>query len=65
MRAHVGTERQELDINAWMAKTSLEILGHAFLGYSFDSFVEGSKDSLGESIKRFLYVSFFVSSVNV
>ena len=52
-----GHEGEEVDINALMARTSLEMLGEAFLGYSFGGFVEGSRDSLGESIKQFLYVT--------
>ncbi|RPD52564.1 cytochrome P450 [Lentinus tigrinus ALCF2SS1-6] len=45
---------EPLDINGLMATTSLEMLGEAFLGYSFGGFVEGSpRDSLGESIKMF------------
>ncbi|TFK83127.1 cytochrome P450 [Polyporus arcularius HHB13444] len=63
MAEHVKTKAEELDVNAWMAKTSLDILGHAFLGYSFDSFVEDSRDSLGESIKSFFAVFGKVSLV--
>ncbi|KAI0706023.1 cytochrome P450, partial [Cerioporus squamosus] len=56
MTEHAMPETGAVDVNAWMAKTSLEILGHAFLGYSFDSFVEDSRDSLGESIKCFFAI---------
>ncbi len=45
-----------LDINGWMARTTLEMLGQAGLGYSFDNFVEDSSDPYGESIKMFLWV---------
>ena len=45
-----------LDVNLWMARTTLEILGQAGLGYSFDNFVEDSTDPYGESLKMFLYV---------
>ena len=46
-----------LDMNAWMARKTLEMLGQAGLGYSFDSFVEDSSDPFGESLKMFLYVT--------
>ncbi|KAM5545452.1 hypothetical protein V8D89_000490 [Ganoderma adspersum] len=42
-----------LDMNDWMARTTLEMLGQAGLGYSFDNFVEDSIDPYGESIKMF------------
>ena len=45
---------QELDVNAWMARTTLEMLGQAGLGYSFDDFIEDSTDEYGGSIKLFL-----------
>ena len=45
---------QELDMNGWMARTTLEMLGQAGLGYSFDNFFEDSTDAYGESIKMFL-----------
>ena len=44
----------ELDINGWMARTTLEMLGQAGLGYSFDNFFEDSSDEYGNSIKLFL-----------
>ena len=43
-----------LDVGGWMARTTLEMLGQAGLGYSFDNFVEDSADPYGESIKMFL-----------
>nr|VWO94959.1 Cytochrome P450 monooxygenase CYP52X1 [Ganoderma boninense] len=42
-----------LDVNDWMARTTLEMLGQAGLGYSFDNFEEDSIDPYGESIKMF------------
>ncbi|PIL34520.1 cytochrome P450 [Ganoderma sinense ZZ0214-1] len=48
-----GTEKV-LDRNGWMARTTLEMLGQAGLGYSFDNFVEDSTDPYGESLKMFL-----------
>ena len=44
----------ELDINGWMARTTLEMLGQAGLGYSFDNFDEDSTDEYGEAIKMYL-----------
>nr|VWO98257.1 Putative tyrosine-protein kinase AmsA (EC (Amylovoran biosynthesis membrane-associated protein AmsA) [Ganoderma boninense] len=43
-----------LDVNEWMARTTLEMLGQAGLGYSFDNFEEDSIDPYGESIKMSL-----------
>ena len=45
---------KELDINGWMARTTLEMLGQAGLGYSFDNFLEDSTNEYGESLKMFL-----------
>ncbi|KAI0333049.1 cytochrome P450 [Cubamyces sp. BRFM 1775] len=42
-----------IDVNGWMARTTLEMLGQAALGYSFDNFIEGSTDAFGESLKAF------------
>ncbi|RPD60606.1 cytochrome P450 [Lentinus tigrinus ALCF2SS1-6] len=53
MREHCREKGHELDINACMAKTALEVMGNAFLGYSFGSFVEDGRDTLGESFKLF------------
>ena len=47
-----------LDVNGWMARMTLEMLGQAGLGYSFDNFVGDSTDEFGESLKMFLYVAF-------
>ncbi len=44
-------------MNGWMARTTLEMLGQAGLGYSFDNFADDSTDAYGDSIKMFLYVS--------
>ncbi|KAI1786391.1 cytochrome P450 [Ganoderma leucocontextum] len=42
-----------LDVNGWMARTTLEMLGQAGLGYSFDNLTEDSTDAFGESLKMF------------
>ena len=43
-------------MNGWMARITLEMLGQAGLGYSFDNFVEDSTDPYGESLRMFLCV---------
>ena len=43
-----------LDVNGWMARMTLEMLGQAGLGYSFDNFDEDSTDEYGEAIKMYL-----------
>lgn len=55
----IGDEAREVDIDGWMARTTLEMLGQAGLGYSFDNFQEDSADHFGESLKNFLYVASF------
>ena len=44
----------EMDVNGWMARTTLEMLGQAGLGYSFDNFLDDSTDEYGEAVKLFL-----------
>ena len=46
-----------LDMNSWNGRITLEMLGQAGLGYSFDDFVGESADEYGESLKLFLYVA--------
>ncbi len=46
-----------LDVNGWMARTTLEMLGQAGLGYSFDDFGGDATDAFGESLKMFLCVA--------
>lgn len=46
-----------IDINGWMARATLEMLGQAGLGHSFDDFTEDSIDSYGEALKMFLCVN--------
>ena len=56
-----------LDVNDWMARTTLEMLGQAGLGYSFDNFFDDSTDAYGESLKLFLwvYLCFIASSLKL
>ena len=51
-------------MNGWMARTTLEMLGQAGLGYSFDNFFEDSTDAYGESIKMFLYAQSLIHRQN-
>ena len=51
-----GTEAQEIDVNGWMSRATLEMLGQAGLGYSFDDFTGEATDAYGKSLKSFLYV---------
>ncbi|KAI0363415.1 cytochrome P450 [Pilatotrama ljubarskyi] len=44
---------QIVDVNGWMGRTTLEMLGQAALGYSFDNFVDDSSDAFGESLRAF------------
>ncbi|KAH9941102.1 cytochrome P450 [Epithele typhae] len=44
---------QEMDVNGWMGRTTLEMLGQAGLGYSFDDFTGDKTDTYGESLKLF------------
>ncbi|RDX47337.1 cytochrome P450 [Lentinus brumalis] len=44
---------EEVDMNAWMGRTMLEMLGQAGLGYSFENFVGDSSDAFGEAMKMF------------
>ena len=37
---------ESLDMNRWTARMTLEILGKAALGYSFDNFAEDSTDCI-------------------
>ncbi|KAI0713831.1 cytochrome P450 [Earliella scabrosa] len=46
-----------LDMNGWNGRTTLEMLGQAGLGYSFDNFTDDSADAYGESLKLFFPVS--------
>ncbi|KAI0328016.1 cytochrome P450 [Cubamyces sp. BRFM 1775] len=49
----LGNNGAVIDVNGWMARTTLEMLGQAGLGYSFDNFEGDSTDAYGESLKTF------------
>ncbi|TFK81801.1 cytochrome P450 [Polyporus arcularius HHB13444] len=42
-----------VDMNGWNGRTTLEMLGQAGLGYSFDNFIDESSDEYGEALKMF------------
>ncbi|KAI0761495.1 cytochrome P450 [Trametes elegans] len=52
-RVESGADSEIVDVNGWMARTTLEMLGQAALGYSFDNFMDDSTDAFGESLKAF------------
>ena len=52
---------KEIDIGGWMGRTTLEMLGQAGFGYSFDDFSESASDEFGECLKLFLYVVNMIS----
>ncbi|KAI0806688.1 cytochrome P450 [Fomes fomentarius] len=53
MGRNLGKDAHEVDVNGWMSRTTLEMLGQAGLGYSFDDFAGESSDAYGESLKLF------------
>ncbi|KAL7282853.1 hypothetical protein ACG7TL_002266 [Trametes sanguinea] len=53
LEARVGDVGREIDVNGWMARTTLEMLGQAGLGYSFDNFDDDTADAYGEALKTF------------
>lgn len=46
----------ELDMLSWMGRTTLEVLGQAGLGYSFDPLTEDRADEFATAVKDFLCV---------
>ena len=49
-----GRTTESPDVNGWMTRITLEILGQTALRYSFDNFAEDSTDQYGGSVKLFL-----------
>ncbi|KAI0628868.1 cytochrome P450 [Trametes polyzona] len=56
MEDRIGPDGNIIDVNGWMARTTLEMLGQAGLGYSFDNFVDDTTNAYGESLKMFFPV---------
>lgn len=50
------TAGTELDMLSWMGRTTLEVLGQAGLGYSFDPLTEDVADEFASAVKSFLCV---------
>lgn len=50
------TAGKELDMLSWMGRTTLEVLGQAGLGYSFDPLTEDVADEFASAVKSFLCV---------
>lgn len=57
MESRVKDGPKDLDVVAWMGRTSLELIGRGGLGCSFDPLVADSQDVFTESVKKLLYVS--------
>ncbi|KAL1952219.1 hypothetical protein VTO73DRAFT_1368 [Trametes versicolor] len=47
------TAGKELDMLSWMGRTTLEVLGQAGLGYSFDPLTEDVADEFASAVKSF------------
>ena len=54
----------ELDMLSWMGRTTLEALGQAGLGYSFDPLIEDRPDEFANAVKDFLYALPSLSVLN-
>ncbi|KAI0701721.1 cytochrome P450 [Earliella scabrosa] len=48
-----GKDAVELDVLSWMGRTTLEVLGQAGLGYSFDPLTEDRPDVFATAVKEF------------
>lgn len=57
LQGRIGSEGQIVDVNGWMSRTTLELLGQSGFGYSFDNFAEESTDAYGNALKGFLCVT--------
>ncbi|OJT04914.1 hypothetical protein TRAPUB_4294 [Trametes pubescens] len=53
IETRVNKDGSVIDVNGWMARATLEMLGQAGLGYSFDDFTDNSTDTFGEALKMF------------
>ena len=56
-RVLTGSDATELDMLSWMGRTTLEVIGQAGLGYSFDPLTEDRPDEFATAVKDFLCVS--------
>ena len=64
VRAGVGSKGGvELDMLSWSGRTTLEVLGQAGLGHSFDPLTQDKPDEFANAVKEFLWVlSIFLPS---
>ena len=53
----------EVDMLSWMGRTTLEILGQAGLGYSFDPLTEDCPDDFANAVKDLLYAPLIITSM--
>ncbi len=66
-RVHAGAASKdgvELDMLSWSGRTTLEVLGQAGLGHSFDPLTEDQADEFATAVKEFLWVSFVSGCVS-
>ncbi|OSD05201.1 cytochrome P450 [Trametes coccinea BRFM310] len=54
IETQVRSGETEVDMVGWMARTALELMGQAGLGYSFDPLLADSKDEFGEALKNLM-----------
>ncbi|OSX63054.1 hypothetical protein POSPLADRAFT_1056401 [Postia placenta MAD-698-R-SB12] len=59
--SRVDSGAQDIDILDWMARTALELVGQAGLGYSFDPLIRDKADAYAEALKALMYVQSFLS----
>lgn len=57
MLAKINYEQGELDMADWVARTSLELIGQAGLGYSFESFEDNNANPYTTAVKTYMSVS--------
>ncbi|KAH9852154.1 cytochrome P450 [Lenzites betulinus] len=51
--SRVGPEGADIDVQGWMGRTALELIGQSGLGYSFDPLTEDAPDSYADAAKNF------------
>ncbi|EED79596.1 predicted protein, partial [Postia placenta Mad-698-R] len=52
--SRVDSGAQDIDILDWMARTALELVGQAGLGYSFDPLIRDKADAYAEALKALI-----------
>ncbi|KAF9815151.1 hypothetical protein IEO21_04769 [Rhodonia placenta] len=56
--SRIDNGEKEIDVLDWMARTALELVGQAGLGYSFDPLVQDKADAYAEAIKALVPTAF-------